>query len=206
MAPAIDGYGNVITTTSSDSSIAANGGRVAANGGLYDTSRANTGIDTVRVSTQGHLLASALSSLILPTEENVARLAGELSKELGQYLSGAGINSEPPVDMSVDWNTGSIKVEGDRADSGRIEQLINGNQDIAGDIRNLAAISSHAAAMADSLKFQREYLASGDPENVVARYAYLFGSGRSSSDISLSFDSEGVQVITDGQPWVSSVG
>jgi hypothetical protein len=204
MNPAIDGYGNVITTASADRGISANSGRVAASGGFYDTGRANPGIDTVRVSTQGRLLASALPSLILPTEENVARLAGELSNELGQFLSGAGISAEPPVDMNIDWSDGSIEIKGDRAESGRIEQLINDNQDLAGDIRNLAAIASHAAAMADSLKFQREYLASGDPEAVVARYAYPFGSGRSSSDISLSFDSDGVRVMTDGRSWVSS--
>jgi len=202
---AIDGYGNVVTTASADSGISANRGRISANG-YRETNTANKGTDTVSVSSKGRLLASALSSLVLPTEENVARLSGELSRELGQLFSGAGISSEPPVDMSIDWSTGGVKVAGDRADSGSIEELINGNPDIAGDIRNLAAIASHAAAMADSLNFQREYLASGDPESVVARYAYLFGSGRSSSDISLSFDSDGIQVMTDGEPGVSSLG
>jgi hypothetical protein len=79
-----------------------------------------------------------------------------------------------------------------------IQKAIDGNEGIKNQIRTLAAISSHAAGMADSLKFQKEYAASTNPESVVSRYAALFGQHRV-TDISLRFDGTAVTVLANGK-------
>jgi hypothetical protein len=205
MSQIIQGIGNglVPETVKNGAAASRTKGGTSING--RNDTYTGSGGDTVRMSAEGMQLASSLrDSLILPTAENVRRLSADLSDELDRFFARAGIGSQPPVEMSVDWNTGNIQIEGERGDTKRIQELINGNADIAADIRNLAAISSHAAAMADSLKFQAEYSADGNPESVAARYAYLFGSSQPSHDIALVFDGDGVQVMSDGNVWVSS--
>jgi hypothetical protein len=173
--------------------------------GNVNSCTSDTGDDAVQVSAEGRLLASTLmQDLILPTEENVRRLSAALSEDLGNFLNESGISAQPPIEIGIDWNSGNIQVKGDRADSEKIESLINGNEKIKGQIRDLEAISSHAAAMADSLKFQEEYLASSNPESVVAKYSYLFSSHRQSDSISLLFDGNSVQVKSNGEQWISS--
>ncbi len=101
-------------------------------------------------------------------------------------------------------STGEIQVKGDRPDKDKILAAINGNDKIQEEIRTTAAISSQTAGIADSLKFQKEYLASSDPESVVAKYSYLFNSSPRYHDISLSFDGQGISVMEDGKEWLSS--
>jgi hypothetical protein len=67
------------------------------------------------------------------------------------------------------------------------------------EIRTTAAISSHAAAIAESLKFQREYLASTYPESVVAKYSHMFSSHQRSRQISLVFNGNSITVLSDGK-------
>lgn len=175
------------------------------NGGKVDSCTSSNGDDAVRISTEGRLLASSLlEGLVLPTEENVHRLSAVLSEDLGDFLSESGVSTQPPIELDVDWSNGDIKIKGERADSEKIQGLINGNEEIKEQIRNLAAISSHAVAMADSLKFQKEYLASGNAESVVAGYSCLFGSNQQSGSISLLFDGNNIQVMSDGRQWISS--
>jgi hypothetical protein len=175
------------------------------NGGKVNSYTDNKGDDAVQISTEGHLLASSLlENLILPTKENVHRLSAMLSEDLGNFLGESGISTQPPIELDVDWSDGDIKIKGERADSEKIQSLINGNEEIKEQIRNLAAISSHAVAMTDSLKFQKEYLASDNAESAVARYSYLFGSNQQSDSISLLFDGNNVQVMSDGKQWLSS--
>jgi hypothetical protein len=172
-----------------------------SNGGANDA-----GNDAVLISAKGRAASSRLLSedLILPTEANVRSLSATLSGDLGRFFSESGVSSEPPIKMDVDWNTGNIGVKGDRADKEKIQDLINGNEAIKEEIRNLAAIGSHAAGMADSLKFEEEYLASSNPESVVAKYSSLFGLHRQSHAISIQFDGSSIQVMSDGQNWISS--
>ncbi len=192
------GVGNAVSSSAAGSQAAVN----ADSGAGID----NEGYDTVQLSGEGRLLSASglLNSLILPTEENARKLAAALSKDLGNLLTSAGISAQPPAKFSLSA-TGEIQMEGDRADKEQILEAVNANEKVKEEIRNTAAISSHVAAMADSLKFQREYLASNDPESVVAKYSYLFGSRQQHHHISLAFDGSSVSVLSDGKEWLSSV-
>ncbi len=160
--------------------------------------------DTVRLSGNGRLAASGLlDGLILPTEENVQKLSAALSRDLGGLLKGLGISSNPPIEFST-GSSGEIQIKGDRPDKERILEAVNGDEKVAGEIRTTAAIASHAAAIAESLEFQREYRASNNPESVVAKYSSLFGATRQSHHISLVYDGSTVDVLSDGEAWLSS--
>jgi hypothetical protein len=78
--------------------------------------------------------------------------------------------------------------------------LIDSDEKVKNEIRTLAAISSHAVAMARSTEFQKEYRASTNAESVVAKYADLFQQQKS-YDISLSFDNAGIHVLANGREW-----
>lgn len=158
--------------------------------------------DAVELSNEGRLAVSGLlSGLMLPTEENVRKMSAQLSRDLGSLLTKEGISAQPPVAFSLS-PTGDIVIEGDRADKEQILNAVNGDEKVSQEIRNTVAISSHAAAMAESLKFQREYLASNDPESVVAKYSYLFTEQRS-HHTAVVFDGQGIDVLSDGKEWLS---
>ncbi len=158
--------------------------------------------DTVQFSDGGRL-SSLLGGLMLPTEENVRQLSVKLLQDLGNLLNSAGISSNPPVEFTVD-STGEIQVKGDRVDKERILQTINGNEKVKEEIRTTAAIASHAAAIAESLKFQNEYRASNNPDSIVAKYSYLFNTEQRPHQISLVYDGSGINVFSDGKAWLSS--
>ena len=209
MSLTVNGCGSYFSTTAVNSSVYSNGtgSKVSVDG--QDSTRESTGgTDTVQVSAKGQALApaSCLGSIVLPTDENVKKEAASLSKELDQFFSSEGISSQPPVEMSVDWSTGTIQIKGNRADSRQIQESINGNKKLSADIRNLAALSSQTAATDRSLKFELEYMSSNDPNGVVAKYSSLFSSCGQSSDISLMLDGDGMQVMSDGKAWISSAG
>ncbi len=170
-----------------------------ANGETFTRSN---GTDTIQLSNQGRSLRDSglLDTLILPTRENVARLSSELSPVLSQLFAGTGISTQPPIEFSVAGD-GSLQVNGDRADKDKIMQVVNANPEAASKIRTVAAIASHAAAMEESLKFQQEYLASNNPEGVVAKYSYLFNSSRQHST-AVCFDGSAATVNFDGKYWV----
>jgi len=197
-------YSPFLTAAAGNTASSTGGGSALRADGRCNACAANKGSDAVQLSTEGRLMAG-LGDLILPTEANVRRLSAALSKELGGFLSGLGISPQPPVEFSV-GSAGDIQIKGDRADKEQILGLINGNESIKTQIRNLAAISSHAVGMEESLKFQEEYLASSNPESVVAKYSYLFGSYRRQHSISLMFDGNGIRVMSDGKQWTSSGG
>lgn len=160
--------------------------------------------DTVELSDDGRLKVSELlNELILPTEENVRKLSATLSRDLGSFLSSLGISADPPLEFTVD-SSGEIQLKGDRTDKESILEAINANEKIADEIRTTAAIAGHAAGMAESMKFQREYGSSSNPASVVAKYSYLFGSTQLSHQITLTYDGSGVDVLTDGKTWLSS--
>ncbi len=185
-----------LSTFGAGSAIPSRGGDLLADGNRSGKS----GYDSVRLSAKSRLLSQ---EIILPTRENVARLSTALSGTLGAFLSSAGIDAQPPIGFSLDVN-GEIQVEGDRTDGKRILEKINGDEAMKKQISTLAAISSHAMAMEESLRFQREYRASSDPSAVVAKYSYLFNSGQQVQNVSLRFDGKTVEVLENGKPWLSA--
>lgn len=162
--------------------------------------------DAVQLSPEGRSLAASglLKNLILPTEANVRQLTATLSKELRSFLRESGVSTQYPIEFSVGRN-GDIQIEGDRADKENVLERINSNESIKTQIRNVAAISSHAAGMAEGLKFQKEYLATNNPASVVAKYSYLFGPHQQFHSISVLFDGHDVQVMSDGKQWISTI-
>ncbi len=169
-----------------------------------DTVRQERSMDNVQLSTNGRLAVSQrLSGLILPTEENVRKLSAKLSQDLGCLLGGLGVSPHPPLEFSVD-RSGEILIKGDRPDKEPILQAINGSEKVKYQIRTTTAIAGHAAAIADSLKFQKEYVASNNPESIVAKYSYLFGSEQRSHRISLVYGTGGINVLSDGRTWLPS--
>ncbi|MBP7528993.1 MAG: hypothetical protein KA801_13775 [Syntrophorhabdaceae bacterium] len=161
-------------------------------------SSGKAGPDTISISAKSRLLS--MNDLLLPTAATVQALSATLSQDLKALLAGAGIATEPPVEIDVDDRTMEIAVKGNRPDKEKIEALIDGDEKVRNEIRTLAAISSHAVAMARSMEFQKAYLASTNAENVVAKYADLFQQQKS-YDISLSLDSAGIHVLANGKEW-----
>ncbi len=167
-----------------------------------DTFTQSNGTDTIQLSNQGRSLrdSGVLDTLILPTKENVRQLCNDLSPVLSQLFAGTGISTQPPIEFSIAMN-GDLQVNGDRSDKDKILQAVNANPEAASKIRTVTAIASHAAAMEESMKFQQEYLASSNPEGVVAKYSYLFNSQRHHST-ALCFDGNAATVNFDGKYWV----
>ncbi|MEN6439022.1 MAG: hypothetical protein ABFD97_10610 [Syntrophobacter sp.] len=168
----------------------------AAGCGVASSGKA--GPDTISISAKSRLLS--MNDLLLPTAATVQALSATLSQDLKALLAGAGIGTEPPVEIDVDDRTMEIAVKGDRPDKEKIEALIDSDEKIKNEIRTLAAISSHAAAMARPIEFQKAYLASTNPESIVAKYADLFQQQKS-CDISLSLDNTGIHVLANGKEW-----
>lgn len=140
----------------------------------------------------------ALDSLILPTRENAQKLSAGLSKSLRNAFQQAGIPATPPVDLSVDPSSGHISVSSNRSDTRRIEDLINGNAELAEQVRTTHAIWSHVPGIERSLQFETEYMASSNPQAVVAKYSDLFGP-QASSSYALRFTGAGVQALVDNR-------
>jgi hypothetical protein len=160
-----------------------------------------TAPDTLTISGRGKLLAE--NQLLLPTASNIQALSAALSHNMSTLFTSAGISSTS-CDIDVDERTMEITVKGDGSERAAIQKVIDGSEEIKNQIRTLAAISSHAAGMADSLKFQKEYAASTNPESVVSKYAALFGQ-KATKDISLHFDGTAVTVLANGKDLLTSL-
>lgn len=151
------------------------------------------GLDVVEFSGAGRLLAN--EPLLLPTAANVRKLSAALSAELGQFLREAGLEGQGAVEFELAGD-GQLRVKGQDAD--RVAGLLAANPDLAERLRTLAAISSHACQMEEHLRFQRDYRAGNNPQEVVARYGHLFARG---PQITLSFDRQELRVLVDGRAW-----
>ena len=171
---------------------------LAGNASTTDFAAQSGGYDSVQVSGKGKLLANA--NLLLPTLANVRKLRDDISGKLGDFFRSNGISGQPPVSFGIDSATGKLTVSGDRSDIDDISTLIGNNEELSEDVRTLVALSSHASAMQESLRFQKEYLESGDPEKVVAKYYSFFGS-RQPDTTALSFDGTDLSILVNGREW-----
>jgi hypothetical protein len=196
-------YAGLATSAVNNTVLSPGGGGKNAAAGQNHAPGGNQGYDPVQLSQAGRLAATGLlDSLILPTADNVRRLSATLSQDLAALLANAGISPQPPLEFDMS-PTGDIQIRGDRPDKEKILEVINADENVSKQIRTTVAISSHAAAMAESLKFQREYLASSDPESVVAKYSYLFDALPKSHNTSLVFDGNGISVLDNGKEWLT---
>jgi|GEM_PF-1240039 len=154
------------------------------------------GPDTLTISGKGKLLAA--NDLMLPTAASIQALSTTLSQNISTLLNSAGISSTSSCEIDVDERTMDITVRGGGSERAAIQKAIDDNEEMGNEIRTLAAISSHVAGMTESLKFQKEYAASSDPESVVSRYAALFGQQKV-NDVSLRFDGTAITVLANGK-------
>ncbi|RJR30527.1 MAG: hypothetical protein C4576_33440 [Desulfobacteraceae bacterium] len=151
--------------------------------------------DPAGVSTAAALLNEPL---LLPAARNVKELSAELSARLADIFSLSGIPSHPPVHFRVDEKTGRIKVESDSPAARQIEELVNADHDVKPLFETINAISTHTSEMPKHLKFQREYLASNNPEQVITKYSSMFGP-RPDHRLSMIYSGGTIRMIVDGK-------
>jgi hypothetical protein len=133
---------------------------------------AGSELDTVEFRGGSVLLAA--TPLLTPSLKNAERLNAALEADLAEALRSGGFAAGPPVEVEVDLESGRIRVVAERPDAAAMENWINSDPALVQEVRTVRAIESHAQGAAESLAFQREYLASSDPQSVVAKYAWLF--------------------------------
>jgi hypothetical protein len=143
--------------------------------------------------------------LLLPTPENISRLANEAADELRDLFTNAGLPTDPPVEFKVDPFTGKVSVETDRADKSQIEAALKANQPLELKIHNVAALASHIEPMKESLEFQAAYRGaknSAEVALVVQQYSHLFDNRPTPAHtFSLAFNGSATNLLQDGQPW-----
>ena len=143
--------------------------------------------------------------LQLPNPENIRKLSAALTDNLNSLLASAGIKTEPAVSFEIDVNSAHVTVKGNRPDILTIEALVNADKSVQRQMHDVAALSSHAVAMAASMQFNTEYAAAGrkaEIDTVLAKYAGLLGGQQRFAAITLGFDGSGIQVNADGKPWL----
>jgi hypothetical protein len=138
--------------------------------------------------------------LLLPTAQNVRELSAELSAKLARIFARTGLSISNQIEFRVDRSTGSIGVGGCASDAQSIEEIVNNDPELKRLFQTINAISTHAYEIPQHLNFQREYLASNNPEQVVAKYASLFGP-QSVHDFSMTFDGSIIRMLVDGRVW-----
>lgn len=138
------------------------------------------------------------SGLILPSMKNVSILADGLNDLMNDLYRDNGLAQDPPVELKYSYAENRVKVTGGRADADKIEELINADPDLKEYTRSFLAISSHAAAIQESMEFQEEYRNSNGSDEVIRKYSYLFDDNRKTPEISYMFGSE-PGLLADGQ-------
>lgn len=163
----------------------------------------DSGSARVTLSAAGRGLAS-LPELMLPNPVTVRQLATDLARMAGKIFREASVPATPPVEFTTDGG-GRVRVGGDRSDKAQIESLLAENPEFENAVRDLNAISSHTHAIHTQghLEFSAEYQASDNPQAVVAKYSRLF-SGGMRNDVRTVFEGERVDVVGNGQRWVTS--
>jgi len=136
--------------------------------------------------------------LILPSMKNVSILSKGLTELLHDLFQKNGLPEDPPVELKYSYSENKVTVYGGREDSEEIEDLINSDPDLKEYTRTFLAISSHAAAIQESIEFQEEYRRSSDPEAVVRKYSHLFNDSRKYPEVSFMFGSE-PSLLADGK-------
>ena len=139
--------------------------------------------------------------LLLPTRENVAKLAKAAGDAIGDKLDRAGIPRLPAFDLEIgDPNSAQVTVKSDRADARAIEAFINGDPQLQLGIHNADAIASHIPAVERSMAYQQEYRAAQTQQQidqVNARYADLLGGFVPTADIGMHYGASGLRVTID---------
>lgn len=147
------------------------------------------------------LLREQEAALLLPTRQNVGRLAANAQALLQHKLAAAGISASPAFELvESDPNTGYISVRGQRADAAAIEQLINGDDKLTLAIHNVNALASQVPAMDAAGPYVAAWQAARTDSERMAVFDYyraLMASLR--SDTHMQFGPQGLAFSLNGE-------
>ena len=140
--------------------------------------------------------------LLMPTQQNIAALAKDVSAKMPGFLSAHGIPSAP-ASVTYD-NMGQIQLPADYPYADAFKQALADQPSMERELRTTAALTSSMVEMNKSMPFQQEYLAANsraEADAVVAKYSYLFSNNQHADLIALNFVANGALSLThDGQP------
>ena len=140
--------------------------------------------------------------LLMPTQQNIAALAKDVSAKMPGFLSAHGIPSAP-ASVTYD-NMGQIQLPADYPYADAFKQALADQPSMERELRTTAALTSSMVEMNKSMPFQQEYLAANsraEADAVVAKYSYLFSNNQHADLIALNFAANGALSLThDGQP------
>lgn len=141
--------------------------------------------------------------LLMPTRDNVAKLAQAASETLNAKLATAGISRTPSFELDIeDVNSAHVSVKGNRTDAQAIEDLINADPQLQMTIHNAEAIASHIPGIERSMAYQEEYRAAHTRQQidqVNARYADLLSGNPPAADIGMRYGAKGIEVTINRQ-------
>lgn len=156
--------------------------------------------DELQISESGKLL-SKLADLKLPNWQSVNELKNDFSAMLNKTLNEAGIDSNPPFNITQTDN-GVFSVTGDNPKAAQVQDILNNNDELKTLHHNMQAIASHIPGIEESLKFQREYRAANgaaEIQSVIAKYSSLFSGSTAHHSFATIFGSEGAVLQMDGK-------
>lgn len=156
----------------------------------------DTSVTVRQVQVTGTVMSNELGDF--QADGSLKELTERLGYMLDMLFARNGIPKEPPVEVSFSYTRTEIRITGDRDDIEQIESLIKGDGEISSLIKNTLALADHVINMAESLRFQKEYRDSSDPDSVVDKYAYLFENTRSAHSASLRFG-DSLSILSDGK-------
>ncbi|PLX70276.1 MAG: hypothetical protein C0602_05545 [Denitrovibrio sp.] len=156
----------------------------------------NTQISVKQVQITGTKLSN--EPLMLPNQASLKELSERLDYMLDLLFVRNDIPKDPPVEMQYSYTRTEIIIKGDRDDIDKIANLINEDEDISDLARTTLAIASHVINMAESLRFQKEYRDSEEPQEVVEKFAYLFDEERHYHHASIKYG-DGLDILSDGK-------
>lgn len=140
--------------------------------------------------------------LLMPTQQNIAALAKDVSAKMPGFLSAHGIPSAP-ASITYD-NMGQMQLPADYPYADAFKQALADQPSMERELRTTAALTSSMVEMNKSMPFQQEYLAANsraEADAVVAKYSYLFSNNQHADLIALNFVANGALSLThDGQP------
>lgn len=170
----------------------------------FDTNQGEVSLDIDAYFTPGGKIGSDLMSvpLLAPSQRNIDALAAHISGRMPGFLSDNGIPAAP-ASITYD-DMGQIQLPDDYPYAEDFKRALAGNPAMEGQLRTVAALSSHVVEMEKSLAFQKEYAAANSQAEInaiLAKYDHLFSDNRRSETIALNFTANGVLGIThDGKP------
>jgi hypothetical protein len=156
--------------------------------------------DTVEISQSSRLLGKAVFKL--PNWESVKEFKREFSVKLRDILQEAGIDRDPPLNITQNMNTGVFSVTGDNPRAAEVQDILNGNDELKTLHHSMQAIASHIPAMEEGLKFQAEYRAAQGAaavQSVVAKYSSLFSGMQPQHSFTTQYGPNGAMLYMDGK-------